>query len=225
MIQSDRVRVWDVPTRLFHWLIVFFFAVSWWSVENHAMDWHYWSGSIMVGLILFRLIWGVVGGSTSRFATFVRSPGAVFTYLRSKAPERRAAGHNPLGAYSVVAMLAMLVLQVGTGLFAGDTDGLESGPLNYLISFDQGQLAADIHEISFNILLGLIGLHILAILYYTLVRKHGLLRAMITGADAGIDAAKGSLVPAPLWRLGLALLIAAGLAWWISKGMPFERTR
>jgi cytochrome b len=221
MIQPDRVRVWDIPTRLFHWLIVLFFAVSWWSAENHEMERHYWSGSIMLGLILFRLIWGVIGGSTARFASFVRSPGAVFAYLRSKESGGRAAGHNPLGAYSVIAMIAMLVLQVGTGLFAGDTDGLESGPLSPLVSFDQTQLAADIHGISFNILLALIGLHILAILYYTLVRKHGLLRAMITGADVGIDAGKSSLAPAPFWRLGLALLIAAGLAWWISKGMPF----
>jgi cytochrome b len=221
MTQSDRVRVWDAPTRLFHWLIVFFFALSWWSAENHKMEWHYWSGSIMVGLIIFRVIWGLIGGSTARFASFVRSPMSVVGYLRSKHPEGRAPGHNPLGAYSVIAMLAMLILQVGTGLFAGDTDGLESGPLSPLVSFDQTQLAATIHGISFNVLLVLIGLHIVAIIYYTLVRKHGLVRAMITGADAGIDASKGSLVPAPLWRLALSLLIAAGLAWWISKGAPF----
>lgn len=221
MAQTDRVRVWDAPTRLFHWLIVFFFAVSWWSAENHEMEWHFWSGSIMIGLILFRLIWGVIGGSTARFSSFVRSPGKVIGYLRADAGAGRAAGHNPLGAYSVIAMLVLLVVQVGTGLVSSDTDGLYPGPLNHLVSYETSELTTEIHEISFNILLALIGLHILAILFYTVVRKHGLLRAMITGADAGIDASKGSLVPAPPWRLGLALLIAAGLAWWISKGMPF----
>lgn len=220
MASTNRTPVWDIPTRLFHWLIVLFFLVSWQSAETHAMERHYWSGSIMVGLVLFRLIWGVIGSSTARFSSFVRSPGHVLAYIRSDGSAGRAPGHNPLGAYSVIAMLVLLATQVGTGLFAGDTDGLESGPLNYLVSFDQGQTAADIHEISFNLLLALVGLHILAILYYTLVRKHGLLRAMITGGDAGIDPGKGSLVPAPLWRLALALLIAAGLAWWISKGAP-----
>lgn len=221
MALSDRVRVWDAPTRLFHWLIVFFFAVSWWSAENHEMEWHFWSGSIMLGLIVFRLIWGVIGSSTSRFSSFVRSPGHVFAYIRSDGSAGRAAGHNPLGGYSVIAMLVLLVIQVGTGLVSSDTDGLYSGPLNHLVSYETAELTTQIHEISFNILLALIGLHILAILFYTVVRKHGLLRAMITGADAGIDASKGALVPAPLWRLALALLIAAGLAWWISKGMPF----
>lgn len=222
MAQTDRVRVWDIPTRLFHWSIVFFFGVSWWSAENHEMEWHFWSGSIALGLVLFRLIWGVIGGSTARFASFVRVPGKVVAYLRADAGEGRAAGHNPLGAYSVIAMLALLVVQVGTGLVSSDTDGLYPGPLNHLVSYETGEWTTEIHEISFNILLALIGLHVLAILFYTVVRKHGLLRAMITGADAGIDASKGSLVPAPLWRLGLALLISAGVAWWISKGMPFE---
>lgn len=221
MANTDRVRVWDAPTRLFHWLIVFFFAVSWWSAENHEMEWHFWSGSIMIGLIVFRLIWGVIGGSTARFSSFVQSPGKVIGYLRSSGGAGRAAGHNPLGAYSVIALIVLLVVQVGTGLVSSDTDGLYPGPLNHLVSYEQSELATSIHEFSFNILLALVGLHILAILFYTVIRKHGLLRAMITGADAGIDASKGSLVPAPLWRLGLALLIAAGFAWWISKGMAF----
>ena len=190
------------------------------SAESHAMDWHYWSGSIMVGLIVFRLIWGVIGGSTARFTSFVRSPGSAFAYLRSDAA--RAPGHNPLGAYSVIAMLALLVVQVGTGLFAGDTDGLESGPLSYLVSFDQTQTAAEIHETSFNLLLALVGLHILAVLYYTVVRKHGLIRAMITGRDAGVDPGNGALVPAPLWKLALAVTVAAALAFWITKGAPFS---
>lgn len=221
MAQTDRVRVWDIPTRLFHWLIVFVFTFSWWSAENHEMEWHFWSGSIALGLILFRLIWGVIGGSTARFTYFVRSPRKVVGYLRSNPAEGRAAGHNPLGAYSVIALLALLVLQVGTGLISSDTDGLYPGPLNHFVTYETSELATSIHEISFNLLLILIGLHILAILFYTGVRKHGLLRAMITGADAGIDASNGALIPAPLWRLGLAMLIAAGLAWWISKGNGF----
>lgn len=215
---AESIRVWDVPTRLFHWLVVLSFVVSWRSAESHAMEIHYISGTVMLGLILFRLIWGVIGGSTARFASFVRSPARVIAYLQTSDDAGRAPGHNPLGAYSVIAMIAMLVLQVGTGLFAVDTDGLESGPLSYLVDFDQGRLAAGIHEISFNVLLVLIGLHVVAILYYTFVRKHRLVQAMITGGDKGVDPTKGPLVPAPLWAFALAVLVAGGIAWWIGFG-------
>lgn len=210
------VRVWDIPTRLFHWAIVLSIGMSWWSAENHAMDWHRVFGLIALGLILFRLIWGLVGGSTARFSSFVRSPGSAISYLGSNGPRR--AGHNPLGGYSVIAMIAAIVVQIVTGLFAVDVDGIESGYLSHLVSFDQGRLAANIHEISFNVLLALIGLHILAILFYLVIRRRNLVGPMITGADRQVETADGALVSAGPVKFVIAAGLAAGIAWWAGMG-------
>jgi cytochrome b len=210
------VRVWDLPTRLFHWAIVVLIGMSWWSAENHAMDWHRLFGLIALGLILFRLIWGFIGGSTARFSSFLRSPGSVVAYLRSDGPRR--AGHNPLGAYSAIAMILLIVLQISTGLFAVDVDGIESGYLSHLVSFDQGRLAADIHEISFNVLLAVIGLHILAILFYLVIRRRNLVVPMFTGSDRQVETTGGALVPAGPVKFAIAAAVAAGLALWASMG-------
>ena len=222
MSAPTTVRVWDVPTRLFHWAIVFFFVLSWRSAEGGAMDWHYMSGLIALGLIVFRLIWGVIGSNTARFSHFVRSPRAALAYLRGPADAPvTAAGHNPVGGYSVVAMLLALSVQVGTGLFAVDVDGLESGPLSYLVSFDQGRVAAEVHEVSFNLLLGLIILHVLAIAYYRIRRSRKLIMPMITGRDPQVAPGASGLTSAGLLRFVLAAGIAAGLAWWASTGLAY----
>jgi cytochrome b len=217
MTPSASVRVWDLPTRLFHWLLVLLFATSWWSAENHEMEWHYRSGITLVILLTFRLIWGVIGGSSARFVAFVRGPGAALGYLRGAAA--KDVGHNPVGGYSVVAMLLALVIQVGTGLFATDIDGLESGPLSHFVDFDQGRLAAKVHGISFNILLGLIGLHILAILFYLVIRRRNLVTPMVTGLDKSLGANVRGLVPAGPVRLILAVAAAFLFGWWISTGI------
>lgn len=216
MTKATPVRVWDLPTRLFHWAIVVLIGMSWWSAENHAMDWHRIFGLITLGLILFRLIWGVVGGSTARFASFLRPPGSVISYLGSDAPRR--AGHNPIGGYSVIVMMLVMVLQVGTGLFAVDVDGIESGYLSHLVSFDQGRVAAEIHEISFNVLLALIGLHVLAILFYLFIRRRNLVGPMVTGTDRQIETADGALVSAGPVKFVVAAGLAAGIAWWAGMG-------
>ncbi len=213
---ADPVRVWDAPVRVVHWAIVVLFAFSWWSAENRLMDWHVRSGLTVIALLVFRLIWGFVGGSTARFARFVRGPRAVAAYLRSGGAH---AGHSPLGAYSVVVLLAVLLVQVGSGLFAVDVDGIDSGPLSFLVSFDAGRSAAAVHEISFNLLLGLIALHIAAVLFYVLVRKQPLVRRMITGSDPTLAPSEAALVPARSWRILAAALAAGGLAWWINQGL------
>jgi len=219
MNKPSPVRVWDLPTRLFHWAIVLLFSMSWWSAENNAMDWHRLFGLIILGLLLFRLIWGFVGGSTARFSAFVRSPRAAMSYLRTNGP--RHPGHNPLGGYSVIAMLLMLVTQVVTGLFAVDVDGIDSGYLSHLVSFSEGRLASDIHEISFNILLALISLHVLTILFYLVVRRRNLIGPMVTGADHQLDTAKGALTHAGLGPFLVSAALAGGIAWWVSKGLWF----
>jgi len=211
------MRIWDLPTRLFHWLLVALFAFSWWSAENREMEWHYRSGLTLLALLLFRLLWGLFGGSTARFAWFVTSPAEVLLYLRGRKDTDRI-GHNPLGGYSVVAMLLMLFGQVTTGLLATDVDGLESGPLSFLVDFDQGRQAAELHEACFTVLLVLIGIHVLAVLFYLLVRKRNLVRAMVTGYDGQVSKAGQGVVKAPAWRFALAAAAAGAGAWATAHG-------
>jgi cytochrome b len=211
------IAVWDIPTRLFHWLLVALFAFSWWSAENREMEWHYTSGVVVLALLVFRLIWGFVGGSTARFAAFVRSPVDVVAYLR-RADTVAAPGHNPLGGYSVLALLAVLLLQVGTGLFATDIDGLDSGPLSHLVSFDAGRRAAQVHESAFDLLVWLVAAHVLAILFYAVVRRRNLVGPMITGKSVDVPETSSGLVRASSLNLALAILVAAVIAWWIAGG-------
>ena len=213
----EKLRVWDLPTRLFHWLLVALFAFSWWSAENREMDWHRWSGLGVLALIAFRLVWGVIGGSTARFASFVRSPLRVIGYLTGKEPHA-AAGHNPLGGWSVLALLAVIALQLWSGLFAVDTDGLESGYLSHLVTFEQGRQAAEMHEFAFNLAMVLIAVHLAAILFYRVVKRRNLVAPMVTGRDAELDPVGHGLVPAGPVRFLIAAALAAVLAWWISNG-------
>lgn len=217
MIPATPVRVWDGATRLFHWLLLALLGFSWWSAETDRMDWHLISGIVLLGLIIFRLIWGLIGGSTARFGSFVRSPLRVISHLRSKNTVPKP-GHNPIGGYSVVVMLLLLIIQVVTGLFATDIDQIESGPLSYLVDFDQSRTAAEIHELSFTLLQVVIGLHVIAVLFYLLVRKRNLITPMITGSDKQITSPVGALSTAPIWRLPVTVAISAALAWYTYKG-------
>ena len=209
-----RVRVWDVPTRVVHWSMVLLFAFSWWSAENGELEWHRWSGYSLTALVLFRLYWGFFGGSTARFSQFLRGPRAVVSYLRGNAVP--APGHNPVGAWSVVVMLALLATQIVLGLFAVDVDGLESGPMSSLVSFETGRVAAGWHEKIFDVLLAIVAVHILAALYYLVVRKQNLIGAMFTGKRA-LDGAPAGLVPASVVRLIVGIVLAAALTWFISR--------
>ena len=137
-------------------------------------------------------------------------------YLRGKG--RHRIGHNPVGAYSVIAMLLALTVQVASGLFSTDTDGLESGPLSFLVSFDAARTAAEIHAWSFNILLGLIALHIAAIIAYRIFGGRNLVAPMISGRTIQPCEREAGMVPAGLPRFTAAVLIAGGLAWEIGRG-------
>jgi cytochrome b len=204
-----KVRIWDLPVRLFHWAIVLLVPALWATHEWDLMDLHILLGEIMLGLVLWRLLWGVFGSSTARFAAFVRGPGAVLRYLKGKGG--RAFGHNPLGGWSVVAMLLVLAVQIGVGLFASDEDGIYAGPLSrHMPDLDSAHGLVEWHETFFWILVGLIALHVLAILYYLIVKRDDLVTPMVTGRrEAGETDAV--LVPAPLWRFILSVMVAAGL--------------
>lgn len=211
------VRVWDLSIRLFHWLTAGCLAFSWWSAEYGRMDLHYRSGMCLLALLAFRVILGFIGGETARFASFVKGPAAVIAQLRGRR-HTTVAGHSPLSALSVIALLAALGVQIITGLFSTDVDGIESGPLSFLVSFDTGRLASSIHEISFNALLALTGLHIVAVLFYLVLRRRNYLTPMITGRDRQLDAAIPDARPARAASLWSAAAVAVLLAWGASNG-------
>jgi cytochrome b len=211
------VRVWDVPTRLVHWLMVISIAGSWWTGESGHLEWHRWSGYTLLGLLIFRIYWGFFGSSTARFGQFVRGPRAIATYLRGEWPQ--AVGHNPLGALSVVAILAVLLLQIVLGLFAVDVDGIESGPLSLYVSFEVGRTAAEWHERVFNLLLIFIVLHILAIVWYR-VKGTALVAAMFRGTNR-LAAGTSPMQPASGLRLVIGLAIAIALTWAVTRAFDF----
>lgn len=213
---AGKQRVWDLPTRLFHWVLVALIGFSWWSGKNDELDLHIWSGIAILTLLLFRLLWGFLGSSTARFANFVRGPKAVFGYLRGT---WRGIGHNPLGALSVLALLGATAIQVGLGLFSSDEDGLVSGPLAGLISADLSEELADLHEDFFNILLALIGIHIAAIILYALFQRKNLVGPMVTGKDA-IDPEAQPMRPGKWWVALLCLIAALGMSRWVVAGAP-----
>ena len=207
--------VWDLPIRLFHWLIVVAIGVSWWSAEYRLMNVHRYSGYALLGLLIFRIYWGFVGSATARFGQFVRGPGAIARYIKEPG-SHTAPGHNPLGGYSVVAMLVLLVAQVTIGLFVTDIDGLESGPLSHLVSFETSRVLADAHEIIFNVLLTLIALHVAAILFYLFARRMNLIGAMITGKRAEIAQSATNKL-ASLWRVWPGVALALVVVWFVTK--------
>ena len=190
---------------------------QWWTAEDDRLDLHIMGGVFVLALLLFRLFWGLVGSSTARFAGFIKGPTTVFAYLRG----RGAAfiGHSPVGALSVVALIGLLSIEVGLGLFAGDEDGLESGPLAHLIGIDLSEDLADLHEDAFDILLVLIAVHLLAILYYALIKRKNLVVPMISGHGEAPEGA-GEMERAPVWRFVLAAAAAAALALWVRAGLP-----
>jgi cytochrome b len=209
-----RVKVWDAPVRVFHWAIVILIAAAWWTAENDQMQWHRLCGYAVAGLLAFRLWWGFAGGSTARFSAFMKGPRAVFAYAasllrRKTAPE--VPGHNPMGGWSVAALLVLMAAVVGSGLFSVDVDGIESGPLAARISFEAGRAAAHWHQVLFNGLLALIALHVAAIAFYAVVRRDNLVGPMVTGSKRGGDEDQG-LQSAQFWSFALGLIIAVLVA-------------
>ena len=212
---GGKVRIWDLPTRLFHWAIVLLVPALWWTHQIDRLDLHLLLGEIMLGLVLFRLVWGVIGSSTARFAGFLRGPGTVLRHLRGKAGAETF-GHNPAGGWSVVLLLLLLAAQVGLGLFVSDEDGLNTGPLSHLISYDSARILAHRHETLFYILLGFIAFHVGAILYYLLVRRDNLVGPMVSGRRAA-PASGAAMIRAPAWRFLVAAVIAFVLTWTVSN--------
>ena len=212
------VRVWDVPTRLVHWLMVLCVAASWWTGEQGQLEWHRWSGYTLLALLTFRIYWGFFGSSTARFRQFVRGPAVIVNYLRGAWPV--ASGHNPLGALSVLALLIALLLQIGLGLFAVDVDGIESGPLSLYVSFETGRAAAEWHEWVFNLFMGLVVLHLIAIAWYRFARKEKLVAAMFHGRRA-YPVELPPVQGASTLHFIIGVVLAAVLTWAVTRAFEF----
>ena len=210
-----RVMVWDLPTRTFHWSLVLLVGVSFVTAElgGTAMRYHEWSGVTILGLVLFRVLWGFWGGTPSRFTSFVCRPGKVLAYARALLGKGHEAylGHNPMGAYSILAMLTVLFIQAGTGLFANDDIFIE-GPLAHLVGKATSDGLTRIHRINQEVLVALVVLHLAAILFYWVVKRENLVLPMITGrkrwhgtvSDTGGHPAKALI---------LTVILGAGLYW------------
>jgi cytochrome b len=207
--------VWDLPVRLVHWLLAALIAFSWWSVHNHHTDWHIWSGCAILTLLIFRLLWGFAGSSTARWSSFVRGPASVSAHLRGR---WNGIGHTPLGGLSVVAIFFALAVQLGLGLVAEDEDGLYTGPLHRLVSIDTSDKARDLHELWFNVILGLIVLHIAAIVFYRL-RGKKLTKPMITGR-AVLAPGTRPMRPGKWWAALICCAIALAVTRWVIAGAP-----
>jgi cytochrome b len=213
------VKVWDIPVRVFHWSLVLLIGFSWLSGEMEWMTWHMWSGYAVLTLILFRIVWGFIGSRYARFASFIYGPAAVIRYLKSL-PSRKAAvhaGHNPVGGLSVIALILCVGVQAATGLYAND-DVLTEGPLYRFVTKELSDFLTTIHKYNFNVLLGLIGVHVSAVLFYFIYKSENLIRPMFTGKKRlPADFADADARYAPLLLALVTLGIAAATVYFIVK--------
>ena len=186
---SGTVRVWDWPTRVFHWLLVFCLISAWASHQfapklgDLTLKWHRWNGYAILVLLVFRLLWGLVGSSTSRFANFVKGPIFTAHYALdfARGNKRPYLGHNPLGTVMILVLLAFVGVQATLGLFTLEHNEIVAGPLKRLIDDATTEWVSKLHVKLFDYLLIAIGIHILANTAYGLIAKEPLIRAMITG--------------------------------------------
>ena len=220
-MNSKKIRLWDLPTRLFHWLLVLSVAASIVSGQlgGNLIEVHGKIGLAIVGLIAFRLVWGFAGSTYARFAQFFPTPAKVKAYLRG---EWRGVGHNPLGAFSVFGLLGLLAFQAFSGLFSND-DITFFGPLFDLVSKDLSNQLTGLHKQSSTLLFILIGLHLAAIAFYGHVKKDNLIKPMISGwkeTDQGESAKGGGFVAliVALAMAGAAVYGASGV--WMPEPPP-----
>ncbi len=212
------VHVWDLPTRLFHWAIVLLVGFSWLSQELDWMDWHKLSGYAVLALLLFRLAWGFVGSDTARFGQFLANPRAALrhlSHLARREPDHEV-GHNAAGGWMVLLLLLLLGVQVGTGLFAND-DVLTEGPLAETVDKSTSDWLSHIHVVNFRLIEVAVAAHILAVLTYALLKRHDLVRPMLTGRKQLPATLPLPRMASPWLALVLAVAAAAAVTWLVNR--------
>lgn len=210
-MHDRRILVWDLPTRLFHWLLAILVAAAFYTglLGGNLMAWHGRIGLAILGLLAFRLAWGVLGSTYARFTQFVKGPGAVIDYLRG---HWSGVGHSPLAALSVLTLLALLLFQSISGLFTNDDIAFQ-GPLYDLVSRATSNGLTGLHRQNIWLIGGLIGLHVAAVLFYTLIRKDDLIRPMIHGHRDAPHPQAHSATGGGWLAFAIAVAIAIGVVW------------
>lgn len=211
-----RIKLWDLPLRLVHWSLVVLLPALWWTWHSGRTPLHEKLGYITLGVLLFRLYWGVFGSSTARFSHFVKGPREIANYLRGNSGPNL--GHNPLGALSVILLLGLMIVEAGFGLFAQDVDGEEGGALARFVSYDTAEWAREWHATLFDVILAVVAIHVMAILFYLLVKRDNLVGPMVTGRKSFDEQVEPpAMASAASFLVGVGL--AAAIAWWISRGL------
>jgi cytochrome b len=213
-IPSLPMRIWDAPTRLFHWTLVLLVAFSYLAIQMSWMKLHFLSGYTILALLLFRLAWGVVGSETARFSHFLQSPLEAFRHLAHflrREPDTEI-GHNAAGGWMVLVMLLTLLAQVATGLFSNDDVAFE-GPLAHRLDKAASDAVTSAHGMIFNVILVVVALHVLAVIAYAIVKRHDLVRPMVTGKKRLPATMQQPRFTNPL--LALLILIASACLVWL----------
>jgi cytochrome b len=211
------MKVWDLPVRLFHWAIVVLICLAWATQEYNYMEWHVWVGCTILALLVFRIVWGFVGSDTARFARFLRSPAAVLRHLAQlcrREPDREI-GHNAAGGWMVLLMLALIGVQAGTGLFAND-DANTEGPLMHLVDKDRSDWLSHVHSLNFKLIEAVIVLHVVAVVAYAVLKRHNLVRPMVTGIKQMPVGTTAPRLVSPGWA-AVTLAVAVGAVAWLVR--------
>ncbi len=221
---EERRLVWDLPLRLFHWLLVLSLGALWATGEAgfDYMQYHMYLGYWTAGLIVFRIIWGFVGPRHARFSSFITGPGGIWRYARGLAAGTmiQSVGHNPLGGISVIVMLVLVGFQITTGLFATD-DILWTGPYNGTVGSDTADRLTSLHHLNFNIILAAVAMHILAIAFYFLVKKQNLVGSMLHGKKpAQLVPEHEAITKSEIVKAVIVIAISAALVYWLISAAP-----
>lgn len=218
----EKKLIWDMPTRLFHWLLVASIVAQYFTAEvlDNAIQWHFYIGYFTLGLILFRVIWGFVGTTYAKFSQFVHGPKATLNYAKTLTNKNSTphAGHNPMGAWMVLALLSLIALQAVSGLFISD-DIFSDGPYFSAVSESTQSTMSFIHHNVFNVIIIAVALHIAAIVFYAVFKKQRLVPAMVHGKKA--TTAPGISSSKLLVALVVALLVA-GVVYYVVEVAPPE---
>ncbi len=231
---SEKRLVWDLPLRLFHWLLVLSIAASWYTAENSEeylsigrgytyIESHLWLGYWALGLIAFRLVWGVIGPKHARFASFVPGPKRLIAYTRTffKRDSQPAAGHNPMGALVVLLMLLMVGAQAVTGLFLIDNTEVWAAPFHPSVEAATASKLMSFHHFNFDTLFWVICLHVLAILFYRVFKRQRLVGAMVTGRKPAEIVAQHEVIrSSQLWKALIVGLVCAGGVYLLLQQAP-----
>jgi cytochrome b len=216
--------VWDLPLRLFHWLFALSIGAAW-ATAKAGYDWmqvHFYIGYWIIGLLLFRIVWGFIGPRHARFSSFLETPPAVWRYARRLFDRHSppSVGHNPLGGLMVLVMLLLVALQSATGLFCTD-DVIWSGPYNASVSKATASVLSSVHSGNFNFILAAVALHVLAIFYYRVFKKQSLVSSMFTGyKPAALVPEHEAIRSSQLLKAIVVSALSAGIVYWIVVSAP-----